>query len=260
MLSAISQKQTAKSHFNSYLCVIMIFNQTYRCFIVDDDEIDRLTTLFFAKKYPFLDIVGVFDNAETALAESEKLRPQVLLLDIDMREMSGMELRRKLINVDACIFITSYPDFAVESFEMDTLDFLVKPIRAERFDAAMKRLYEYLEVKYKSKLLDYTLNGDTVFIKDGRTQVKLRLHDIFYLEALKDYTGIVTKEKKYCVLASLGNLLNSPEFSGFVRVHRSYAVQKHFVDRVEPQEIWISDFKIPIGRSYKEKVESLVND
>ena len=229
----------------------------YSCIIVDDDEIDRLTILSYAKKYSFLSITGVYDNAEAALAGIEQTHPVVLLLDVDMEGISGLELRRQLLQVDACIFITSYPDYALESFELAALDFMVKPLKAERFAASMQRLEEYLLLRKKSALLDHSLNGDVVFIKDGHEQIKIRTADILYLEALKDYTGIVTRQKKYCVLVSLGNLLKDPSFGSFIRVHRSYAVQKHFVDRITPQELFVNGIAIPIGRSYKEVLQQV---
>jgi len=230
----------------------------YRCIIIDDDEIDRLTVQAFARRYTFLDIVGVYDSPAVALKEIEATRPQVLLLDIDMGEISGLQLRRELIDTEACIFITSYPDYAVESFELAGLDFLVKPLAAERFAVSMQRLEEYLHMRKKSELLDHSLHGDTIFIKDGHQQVKVRSSDILYLEALKDYTTVVTKAKRYHVLASLGNLLKTPSFEGFLRVHRSYAVQPHFIDKMTSSELFIDGVAVPIGRSYKETVRNLI--
>ncbi|GAB3023677.1 LytTR family DNA-binding domain-containing protein [Niabella terrae] len=230
----------------------------YRCIIIDDDEIDRLTVQAFARNYGFLDIVGVYDNPTAALGEIETTKPQVLLLDIDMGEISGMQLRKELIDTEACIFITSYPDYAVESFELAALDFLVKPLTGERFALSMHRLEEYLHMRKKSEMLDHSLHGDTIFIKDGHEQVKVRSSDILYLEALKDYTTVVTKAKRYHVLASLGNLLKTPSFEGFLRVHRSYAVQPHFIDKMSRSELLIDGISVPVGRSYKEAVMNLI--
>jgi len=230
----------------------------YRCIIIDDDEIDRLTVCAFARKYAFLEIMGMYDSPAAALKEMETTRPQVLLLDIDLGETSGLQLRRELIDAEACIFITSYPDYAVESFELAALDFLVKPLAADRFAVSMKRLEEYLQMREKSKLLDHSLHGDTIYIKDGYDQVKVRSSEILYLEALKDYTTVVTKTKRYHVLASLGNLLKTPAFSGFFRVHRSYAVQPHFIQKISASELLIDGIAVPIGRTYKETVRHLI--
>ncbi|MFT3679088.1 MAG: LytTR family DNA-binding domain-containing protein [Ferruginibacter sp.] len=235
----------------------ILMEQAYTCMIVDDDTIDRLTTVSFVRKYSFLNVAGVFASAEEALEAAVTATPQVVLLDIDMPGLSGLELRRQLAAVPACIFITSYPDYAVESFELEALDFLVKPLKADRFDKAMQRLQEYMNLRHKAELFDYTLGADTILIKDGHEHVKLKLQDIVYLEALKDYTGIVTSQKKYCVLSSLGKLLKENTFKTFIRIHRSYAVQKHFIERITAQEVFVKNLSLPVGRSYKDALAEL---
>ncbi len=232
--------------------------QSYNCIIADDNQVDRLTTLSFAKQYPFLNIVGCFTNAEDVLKHVATTRPDVLLLDIEMPGMSGLELRQRLLEVPACIFITSHPDFAVESYELPVLDFLIKPIKADRFEKAMRRLEDYLVLKQKASLLDLTLGADSLFIKDGHEHIKIQLHEVLYLEALKDYTRIVTAKKKYCVLSTLGNLLKEKTFSAFIRIHRSYAVQKHFISKITPRDVVLDDILLPIGRSYKESLDQLI--
>lgn len=231
--------------------------KAYNCIIVDDDEIDRLTTVSFVRNYPFLQIAGVFGSAAETLTVVTQTSPDVLFLDIDMPGISGLELRQKLAHNPACIFITSYPDYAVESFELAALDFLVKPLGAERFAKTMQRLQEYMEVRHKAALLDYSLGGDTVFIKDGHEHIKILLHEIIYLEALRDYTNIITAKKKYCVLSTLGSLLEQKAFQMFVRIHRSYAVQKHFIDKITPKEVFVQNVILPVGRSYRESLDAL---
>lgn len=232
-------------------------SRKYNTIIVDDNEIDQLHTLMYAKKYPFLNITGRFSSAETALDFLNNHDTDVLLLDIDMKGISGHELRRRLGEKQACIFITSYPDYAVESFELAALDFLVKPIEAERFDKAMERLKTYLEIVHKANLFESSLGPDAFFIKDGHQQVKIQLHDVLYLEALKDYTRIVTTEKKYCVLSILGNLLQETAFKTFIRIHRSYAVQKHYISKVSAQQVFVNNIPLPIGRTYKDSITQL---
>ena len=229
--------------------------KTFNCIIADDDEIDRLTTLSFAKLYPFLQITGCFASAEETLAQVKTSKPDVLLLDIEMPGMSGLELRQQLIEVPACIFITSYPDFAVESFEMSVLDFLIKPLKADRFEKAMRRLEDYLLIRQKAELLDLTLGADTLFIKDGHDHIKIQLHEVLYLEALKDYTSIVTTKRKYCVLSTLGNLLSEKTFRAFIRIHRSYAVQKHYVKKITSRDVMVNDILLPVGRTYRDSLE-----
>lgn len=230
----------------------MIMTTHYAAIIIDDDEIDRLTTMSFVKRYPSLQITGVFENAETALTASKEKLPDIAFLDVDMPGMSGLELRRHLANIPACVFITAYPDYAVEGFELAALDFIVKPISGDRFAKTMNRIFDFFTTREKAKLLDHTLGADSIIIKDGHMQVKLQLHQVLYLEALKDYTIVVTNTGKHFVLSTIGNLLKESGFQSFIRIHKSYAVQKNYIDKIKAQEVYINNIILPVGRAYKE--------
>jgi DNA-binding LytR/AlgR family response regulator len=225
---------------------------------VDDNRLDGLTALSYVRRYPFIQVDGLFESAGEALKFARKMPPEILLLDIDMPGLNGLDLRKELADIPACIFITAHPEFALEGFESTALDFLIKPLRADRFKTAMERLEQFLEIRHKAALLDHTLGEDILFIKDGHNHIKLQLHEIIYLEALKDYTGIITRQKKYCVLTPLGNLLKEKPFQTFIRIHRSYAVQKHYINKITPREVMINDRLLPVGRSYKESINLLL--
>jgi two-component system LytT family response regulator len=227
------------------------------CILVDDDLVDRLTTAAFLEPYPFIEITGSFSSAETALKAASAAPPDALFMDIDMPGLSGLQLRKQLMAIPACIFVTSFPDYALESFELDTLDFLVKPFSHERFAAAVNRLQQFITIRRKAELLSHTLGGDTIFIKDGTRQVKLLLHEIIYLEALNNYTCVVTAARKYTVLSTLNNLIREEAFQAFVRIHRSYAVQSHFIEKMGSNEVVIGDISLPVGRSYKQNLQHL---
>ncbi len=231
----------------------------YNCYIVDDNTVDRLTTVAFARNYPFLKITGVFDNAAAALKSAEGSLPDVVLLDIDMPEISGLDLRAKLEKVPACIFITAYPEYAMQGFEMNALDFLTKPLDADRFGRSMDRLQYFLDIHSRAASQEHAVQDDSFFIKEGFGQVRIHFKDILYLEALKDYTRIVTREKKYCVLSALGNLLREQKFSTFIRIHRSYAVQKHFVVKADSRSVTVDRVQLPVGRAYKDALKSLLS-
>lgn len=225
----------------------------FNCIIIDDDEIDRLTVVSYVKRFSNLNIVGVFESAENALQILDKQEITVLFLDIDMPSLNGLEFRKKAMNVPVCIYITAHPEHAVESFEIDTLDFIVKPIKKDRFIQANSRIEDYMELKQKAQLFESAIGGDVIYIKEGHTETKVKLHDIIYLEALKDYTKIVTTTKKHCVLSTIGNLLKENHFQSFVRIHRSYAVQKNYIDKKMTNELLLNNGTIiPIGRSYKD--------
>ncbi len=231
----------------------------YNCIIVDDDDIDRLTTQLFCQQHPSLKIIGSFSNGTEALEFAKQNSVDVVFLDIDMPDINGINLKKQLDFIPVCIFITSHAEFALESFELSVLDFIVKPITTDRFAKAMLRAENYLNIRHKANLLDHTLGGDALFIKDGHNHFKIQLHDIIYLEALKDYTGIVTTTKKYSVLSPLGSLLKENIFQHFVRIHRSFAVQKHFVTKITTKEIVVNNLSLPVGRVYKEVVINMLN-
>jgi len=235
----------------------MALPEKYNCIIVDDDELDRLLITAYARKYEFLNIVGVYSSALEAAKAIETENIDILLSDIDMPGLNGMDFRRSMMNIPVCIFITLYPDYAADSFELAALDFLVKPIKAERFQMAMQRCKEYLDIRHKAELLDFSLGSDTIFIKDGTTQIKLSLPQIIYLEALKDYTLIATADKKYRVLSAISSLLKEESFRSFIRIHRSFAVQKNFISNISSQVLTAGNHILPIGRNYKHNLDIL---
>ena len=228
----------------------------YNCIIVDDNEVDRLTTYSFAKRQPQLRVLGVVESAAEALELMEKEMPDILFLDIDMPDINGLELRKRTMEVPVCIYISSHPEHAIESFELDTLDFLVKPVKFARFEDAVMRIENFMEMRHKASLFEASVGGDAIYIKEGRDQVKVKLHDILYLEALKDYTLVVTAQKRHCVLSNLGALLKETHFCSFVRIHRSYAVQKQFIQKINATEVLLNNnMLLPLGRSFKTLID-----
>lgn len=231
----------------------------FDCIIVDDDEMDRLVVLSYAKRFPILNIVGVFDSAEKAMTFLKTNAVDAAFLDIELEGASGLELRRTALEIPICVFISSHSESAAETFELQTLDFIVKPFKFPRFEQMMKRLEEFMEVRTKANLFESTIGGDTVYVKTGRDQIKLKLHEIIYLEALKNYTILVTDTKRHCVLSNLGEILQEEKFNSFLRIHRSYAVQKQYIQKIGSQEIELNNGNsIPVGRSYKDNLNSVL--
>lgn len=231
----------------------------YSCIIVDDDEVARLTVTSFTKRFPEIYIAGVFENAEDALDFLASNTVDIAFLDIELPGQTGLTLRSKALEIPACVFISSHSESAVETFQIQTLDFILKPFQFDRFEKAIHRVFEFLEIKLKANLFEATIGGDAVYIKSGHDQVKVKMHDILYLEALKNYTMLVTRDKRHCVLSNLGELLQDEKFRSFIRVHRSFAVQKQFIQRIKSQEIELNGgVKVPLGRSYKDLVNNSV--
>lgn len=247
------------------LCIYSLFLECkeyymkiWNCIIVDDEDVDRLMVVSFAKRYPSLNIIGSYKSAEEALPILEKEKIDVAFLDIDMPGISGVEFRKKAMDIPVCIFITGHAEYAVESFELETLDYIMKPLRFDRFEKAMLRVEQFLEIKQKATLFEMSFGDNAVFIKEGNEKSKINLYDILYLEALKDYTFLVTTQKKHCVWSNIGTLLKQETFNTFTRIHRSFAIQKQFIKKINAQEVLLNNNTIiPIGRSYKESVKLL---
>jgi len=233
--------------------------KSFNCIIVDDDEMDRLVVVSYAKKFSTLNIVGIFNCAEKALAFLETNSVDIAFLDIEMPGASGLELRKKALEIPVCVFISSHTESAAATFELQTLDFIVKPFKFPRFKQTVNRIEEFMEVRLKASLFESSIGGDVVYLKTGGNQVKIKLHEILYLEALKNYTILVTEGKRHCVLSNLGEILQEEKFSSFVRIHRSFAVQKQFIQKIGSQEIELkNNFSIPIGRSFKDNLNFAV--
>ncbi len=225
--------------------------------MVDDDEVDLHTTASFLEDYSFIEIAGCYDSPEKGLEAARIKPPHALFLDIDMPGMSGLQLRQQLLHIPACIFITSYPDYALEGFGVAAMDFLVKPFSDERFAKTMDRLKKQFTILQKAELLNEVLGPETIFIKDGTRQVKLQLHEIIYLQALDNYTGITTGTGKTMVLSTLSSLLAEEAFKNFIRIHRSFAVQKHFIEKIGPGEVLAAGIELPVGRKYRESLNGI---
>jgi two-component system, LytTR family, response regulator len=231
----------------------------FDCIIVDDDEMDKLLVVSYAKRFPRLNIVGVFNSAEKALDFLENNAVDIAFLDIEMPGASGLELRKKALKIPVCVFISSHSESAAETFELQTLDFIVKPFKFPRFEQTIKRIEEFMEVQLKASLFESSIGGDTVYVKTGHDQIKIKLHEILYLEALKNYTIIVTEGKRHCVLSNLGEILQKEKFQSFIRIHRSFAVQKQFIQKIGSQEIELkNNIFIPVGRSFKDNLNFAV--
>lgn len=233
---------------------------SFRCIIADDNELDRLTISGYLSHFPEIDVINIFENPLEALPAIEKEKPDVIFLDVDMPGMSGLELRKKVSQIPVCIFTTDHPEYAVESFELETLDYLLKPYSFERFSQTVERIKEYTAIRDKASQFEAQSGENYIFIKAGHRKVRIFLDNILYLNSLQNYTVIFTPEEKQYILSTLGTLLNDKNFSSFIRVHKSYAVNRKHITAVTSKEITLSDgTKIPLGRSYKSTVENILS-
>lgn len=227
-----------------------------RCLIVDDTLLDRIAVEQECLKFGFFEIIDICDS--TTKAEKHIEYADVIFLDIDMPQEGGLDFLQRIQTAIVCVFITSHPEYALEGFEAQAFDFLVKPLRSERFASTALRLQEYFTIKRKAQEYETELEDEFITIKEGYNTYKIRINEIVYLEALKDYTKIITPQKTYLTLSNLKNFLEFLSSEDFIRIHRSYAVAKNKVSALVDNQIKVGNFLLPIGKTFKKKIASLL--
>ncbi len=229
-----------------------------RCIIVDDNPLDLDYVKEVALLHPSLDVLQVCSNALDAKESITILRPDVLFLDIDMPMFSGLELFKSLDYEPICVFITAHSEYAWQSYEAMAFDFILKPVRLDRFANIVRRIEEYSAIKGKLTLAEAYSEHSYLIIKEGYEKHKILQHDILYMEALKDYTKVVTTTKKIMTLSNIKNFLEQLPAEKFIRVHRSYAVATDKITKLDMHHVHINDYTIPVGKTYKQFIKATI--
>lgn len=226
--------------------------------IVDDNLLDQMMVRSMAADHTVLYHAGTFTNALEALAAIKALKPDLVFLDIEMPDSTGIELLKSVRDiVPMAVFITSFPDFAINGFELSALDYILKPMTEERFAQCMKRVREYWEMKRKSSAYDVLIEKDIITIKQGHDKMRLFINEIIYLEALHDYTKIYTEKKNYITIGALSNFLEQVPAGYFLRIHRSYAVAGNKITCVKKNEVLCETVALPIGKTYRQTIANI---
>lgn len=230
-----------------------------RYIIVDDDDFDRLSLETEANKFSFLRRVASCSHALEAAELISNHQPDILFLDIEMPGLSGLELA-KMTSGQGCIpiFITSHPEFAVESYEIEAFDYLLKPLAADRFARTVNRLYHFCRLRSDAFSFAQEQAKDCLIIKQGHDKVKIQISDIVYLEAMKDYTRVVMAGGQYLVLTTLSALQEKLPPERFIRIHRSYIVNQDRVTGVASTKVQIGEEELPVGKFYKQALKGML--
>jgi DNA-binding LytR/AlgR family response regulator len=226
--------------------------------IVDDEEIDRLIIESEASGFLFLQKVAACSHALEAFQFITRLKPDIVFADIEMPEMSGIELIRRLSGkVPAPVFITSHPEFAVDGYEIEAFDYLLKPVTKERFSRCALRLRDFFQLRKKIADLERENETDFIIIKEGYEKNKILTRDILYLEAMKDYTKIVTSAGNHLVLCTLAGLHERLPAEKFIRIHRSYVVNRDRMHSTKGNKIFVASHELPVGKLYKNALDGI---
>lgn len=224
------------------------------CIIVDDEPLARQGMEMNIGQVSFLQLQGSFSNA---LAASDFLRNNevdLMFLDINMPELSGLDFLKSLRDAPLVIFTTAYPQYALESYELDAIDYLVKPIRIERFLKAVNKAENQLKLLQQKDDHGYIdkIEDDFIFIKAERRYFKVHFKEILYIEGLKDYVVIYTADNKIITPMNVKTITAQLPASIFARVSKSYIINVKHITSLDNELIYLAGNEIPLGQSYRD--------
>ena len=223
------------------------------CIIIDDEPLARKGLREYIQDVEFLQLVGEFDSALKATEVLSNQKIDLMFLDIHMPKITGLEFLRSLQHPPQVVFTTAYPQYAVDGFDLNVLDYLVKPINFDRFLKAAMKARDMISKIGVSGSSASTIE-DYVFIKADNKLVKIFYNDILFVEALQNYVTIHTASKKYVTYLTFKSMEESLPADQFIRVHKSYLVSASKIESIEGNFIRIGQHEIPISRTVKEEV------
>lgn len=221
------------------------------CIIVEDEPLALKRTKEYVEKISYLNLLQSFDNGFEAIGFLKNQQVDLIFLDIRMDELTGIQLLESLEKKPYVIFTTAYSEYALKGYELNVIDYLLKPFTIERFIQAVEKVSVQLDKTTKD-------NRDFFFVKSGYQIDKIFFDDILYIEGMRDYRNIQTNTKKILTLQTFTELEQVLPKSKFCRVHKSYIVTLKKIDLIERNRIRIKDKMIPISETYKEKFYKLI--
>ena len=227
-----------------------------RCVIVDDEPLAREVLEMYISRDEDLTLVGSCKNAEEVVTLLHNKSVDVLFLDIQMPGACGMQLAKTLENPPLIVFTTAYSQYAVEGFEVNAVDYLLKPISPERFKMSVERIKD--QIHYKRLVKSTTKTSEFLFVRADYQDIKIKFDEILYIEGLKDYVKIVTPEKRVITLTNIKGMMERLPQNDFIRVHKSFIVSIKKVESVKGNILIINSKEIPIGLTYKDRFKKMM--
>ena len=233
---------------------------TINCLIVDDEQYARKLLEGYVAKIPHLNLEGVAKNAMEAMQVLQSARIDLMFLDIQMPDLTGLELMKSLHSSPVVIFTTAYKEYAIDGYQLDVIDYMLKPISFERFVQGVNKAAEMIRLKSLKLEPDTSPPANEIkepkfiTLKADYKIYKVKLDEILYIEGLKEYVTYYTTQRKYVVLESLHKLEQSLP-SQFLRVHKSYIVNTEHIVALNGNQIEMDKTRIPIGKTYADQVK-----
>ncbi|WP_034060224.1 LytR/AlgR family response regulator transcription factor [Lacinutrix jangbogonensis] len=224
------------------------------CIIIEDEIPAQNILKNFLGKLPNMELKGVFQAAIEAHSFLKNETVDLVFLDINLPDISGIDFIKTIKNPPAIIMTTAYPDYAAESFALETIvDYLVKPFSFDRFIKAINKAENFIQ---KPEITSEENTTEILFLNVDKTHHKIIINDILYIESDRNYITVVTKTQKLSYIDSLKNWVEKLPESSFIQIHKSYVINRRFVDKIAGNEIYVSGNRLPVGRTYKQELLS----
>jgi two-component system, LytTR family, response regulator len=222
------------------------------CIIIDDEPLARKGLKEYIADAGFLNLLGEYDNALKANEIIHSGEVQLLFLDIQMPKLNGLDFFKTLSHPPPVIFTTAFPQYALDGFEVNALDYLVKPISFDRFLKAAQKAREFYEVREKNN--EEAATSEYFFVKADNKLIRIFFREILYVEALQNYVTIHTADKKYMTYLTFKSIEDYLPSDKFFKVHKSYIIAADKIDSIEGNDIRIGQQHIPVSRTLKDEV------
>lgn len=228
-----------------------------KCVLIDDEPLAIKVLQNYFTNFTDFEVVATFNNSLEALDFINNTPVDAVFLDINMPMMTGFELISLIENKTKVIITTAFREFAAESYDLDVLDYLVKPIPLPRFIKCINKITTEFNLKNNIKV--ETTKGDShIFIKVDKKMMKINIEEILFIEGMKEYIKVVTPDKTYITHKSLTSLSEELPADRFLRIHKSYVIALNKVKSIEGNRIQIQSYTIPIGRNYSKEVKNKI--
>ena len=224
---------------------------TLSCIIIDDEPLARQGLKEYIQDVDFLQLAGEFDNPMKAIDLLMQQKIDLIFLDIQMPKITGIDFLKNLPNPPLVIFTTAFPEYAIEGYELNVLDYLLKPISFERFFKAVAKAQASLNLRSKQEI---SQTGAYFFIKSNQKIEKILIEDILYIEALSNYVILHTKTKKHIVYMSFKGIESQLPQNLFLKIHKSFMVAVNAIQTIDNDEMILADHVLPISKSYRSAV------
>jgi DNA-binding LytR/AlgR family response regulator len=231
-----------------------------QCIIIDDEPLARKGLKEYIEDVDFLTLIGEFDSPLKAMELISSGNVHLIFLDIQMPKITGLQFFKSLQQAPPVIFTTAYPQYALDGFELNALDYLVKPVSFDRFLKAALKAKEYYELRGQNKSAESNIASDYLFIKVDGKLLKVVYDDILFVEAVQNYVMIHTKEKKLMTYLTFHSIEEFLPSNLFIKTHKSYLVATSKIESIDGNIIQIGNHSIPISRNLKDEVmEKIMN-